>query len=73
MSQVVWQAVGLVPDDRSNGAQPMETDAGNSSSQRKRRRISNHVYVGSTDLGCCRKDMEVKMVSHASTNAYAYQ
>lgn len=50
------QAVGLVPEDRASGTQPMETDAGGSN---KRRRINNRVYVGSSDLNYRREHMEV--------------
>lgn len=57
------QAIGLISDDRANGAKPMETDAG-SSKHRKRRRVGNHVYVGSTDLGYRREHMEVS--AHAA-------
>ena len=50
------QAVGLVPEDKANGAKPMETDA---DGPNKRRRISNRVYVGSSDLSYRREHMEV--------------
>ena len=50
------QAVGLVPEDRANGAKPMETDT---DGPNKRRRITNRVYVGSSDLSYRRGHMEV--------------
>lgn len=50
------QAVGLVPQDKANGAHPMETDA---VGPNKRRRIGNRVYVGSSDLSYRREHMEV--------------
>ena len=53
---LVLQAVGLVPQDKANGAHPMETDA---VGPNKRRRISNRVYVGSSDLSYRREHMEV--------------
>ena len=50
------QAVGLIPEDRANGAKPIGTDA---DGQNKRRRISNRIYVGSSDLSYHRDHMEV--------------
>lgn len=42
---------------------PMDTDAVDKQ-QRKRRRVGNHVYIGSTDLGYRRDHMEVTYVAH---------
>lgn len=53
---LVLQAVGLVPQDKANGAHPMETDA---VGPNKRRRVSNRVYVGLSDLSYRREHMEV--------------
>lgn len=50
------QAVGLVPEDKAGGAKPMDTDA---DGPNKRRRITNRVYVGSSDLSYRREHMEV--------------
>lgn len=50
------QAIGLIPEDRANGAKPMDTDA---DGQNKRRRIGNRIYVGSSDLSYRRDHMEV--------------
>ncbi|KAL3131212.1 NuA4 histone acetyltransferase subunit [Trebouxia sp. C0009 RCD-2024] len=50
-------AVGLVPEDKAGGAKPMDTDA---DGPNKRRRITNRVYVGSSDLSYRREHMEVE-------------
>lgn len=60
------QAVGLVPQDKANGAHPMETDA---VGPNKRRRISNRVYVGSSDLSYRREHMEVCSATCAVRNS----
>ena len=60
------QAVGLVPEDKANGAKPMETDA---AGPNKRRRITNRVYVGSSDLSYRREHMEVYLATDAGTQA----
>lgn len=56
------QAVGLVPQDKANGAHPMETDT---VGPNKRRRISNRIYVGSSDLSYRREHMEVCSATYA--------
>lgn len=54
-----------MPEDKANGAKPMETDA---EGPNKRRRITNRVYVGSSDLSYRREHMEVCSAAYAAIN-----
>ena len=58
---LVYQVVGLVPNDRANGASPMDTDG---ATPNKRRRTSNHVYTGTSDINYRREHMEVSSCLH---------
>lgn len=53
--------LGLVPNDRANGASPMDTDG---ATPNKRRRTSNHVYTGTSDVNYRREHMEVEGALH---------